>query len=145
METTNAPDFAQFTTVDQATDPAYLIAFMDYVESFPGVAHCRQAALAGLQLVPGRRVLDLGCGTGAAEMARLVAPGGSVTGVDMSELMLAEARRRVEGTGLALTFEAGDAQALGYADATFDACRTERMLIHVPDVVRALAEMVRVL
>ena len=40
----------------------------------------------------------------------------------MGELMLAEARRRVEGTGLALAFEAGDAQALGFADATFDAC-----------------------
>ena len=42
-------------------------------------------------------------------------------------------------------FEVGDAQALRFADGAFDAVRTERMLMHVPDADRAFAEMVRVL
>jgi SAM-dependent methyltransferase len=42
-------------------------------------------------------------------------------------------------------FEVGDAQALRFPDASFDAVRTERTLMHVPDPSRALAEMARVL
>lgn len=45
---------------------------------------------------PGARVLDLGCGTGLLA-ARLAAAGCSVTGLDFSDEMLAEARRRAGG------------------------------------------------
>jgi SAM-dependent methyltransferase len=55
-----------------------------------------------------------------------------------------EARRRTEGRGLPVQFHVGDAQELAFEDGTFDACRSERVLIHVPDAGRALAEMVRV-
>ena len=42
------------------------------------------------------------------------------------------------------TFEQGDAQHLRFETGTFDACRTERMLCHVPDCRAAIREMVRV-
>ena len=42
------------------------------------------------------------------------------------------------------TFEQGDAQHLRFESGAFDACRTERMLCHVPDCEAALREMVRV-
>jgi SAM-dependent methyltransferase len=43
-----------------------------------------------------------------------------------------------------VSFHVADARALPFADAAFDAVRTERLLMHVPDVTRAVAEMVRV-
>ena len=58
--------------------------------------------------------------------------------------MLAEARRRAEGSGLPIEFVQGDAQALDFPDASFDRCRAERVLIHLPDPVAAVREMARV-
>jgi ubiquinone/menaquinone biosynthesis C-methylase UbiE len=46
---------------------------------------------------------------------------------------------------LPVEFVIDDAQALHFEDASFDACRTERMLMHVSDAERAFAEMVRVI
>jgi SAM-dependent methyltransferase len=46
---------------------------------------------------------------------------------------------------LPVTFEVGDAQALRFPDYSFDAVRTERMLMHVPDSQLALCEMARAL
>jgi ubiquinone/menaquinone biosynthesis C-methylase UbiE len=59
--------------------------------------------------------------------------------------MIDEARRRAATRGLPVDFEVGDSQALRFADGTFDAVRAERMLMHVPDADRAIAEMARVL
>jgi SAM-dependent methyltransferase len=55
------------------------------------------AAMDRLDLRPGLRVLDVGCGCGATtlELADRVAPGGHVVGVDVSEPMLTRARERV--------------------------------------------------
>ncbi len=57
-------------------------------------------ALAFAEAKPGERVLDIGCGCGttAILLSKAVGPGGNVTGVDISEPMLAVARAR--GTGL---------------------------------------------
>jgi ubiquinone/menaquinone biosynthesis C-methylase UbiE len=61
------------------------------------------AALFGRAgLSPGMRCLDLGCGGGEVtmEIARLVAPGGSVTGIDMDEVKLGLGRQAAAGRGL---------------------------------------------
>ena len=106
----------------------------------------RADLLARLDLGPGDAVLDLGCGTGdhTREVAALVAPGGRAVGVDFSASMIAEAIRRQADSPVPATFEQGDAQKLRFETGTFDACRTERMLCHVPDCEAALREMVRV-
>lgn len=69
---------------------------------------------------------------------------GRAVGMDVSETMIAEARKRSEGTGLSIEFAAGDARRLDFADNGFDACRTERALEQLAGPTEALTELVRV-
>jgi ubiquinone/menaquinone biosynthesis C-methylase UbiE len=77
-------------------------------------------------------------------MADRVGPAGRLVGLDASEVMIAEARRRAEARGLPIAFEVGQATALPFADASFDVCRAARLLEHLPDPGAALAELARV-
>ena len=82
-----------------------------------------EAAIAALAPRPGEAVLDIGCGCGATSLALAahVGPTGRVLGLDISEPMLATARRRAEGLGHPLTFEIADAQTADLGEAAFDA------------------------
>lgn len=88
-------------------------------------------------------LLDVGCGTGddVRALAELVAPGGRAIGVDVSAEMVAEARRR---GGAAAEFLRSDAQAIDLPDDAVDGARAERVLQHLDDPARAVAEMARV-
>ena len=140
-------DLSHFTAVDQTGDPAFFARFLDEGNKLPAMIASKPIIMDGLRLRGAERVLDVGCGMGADvfDLAARVGTAGHVTGVDVSTSMIAEARRRAEGRNLPVTFEVGDAQALRFADGAFDAVRTERMLMHVPDADRAFAEMARVL
>ncbi|MBI3762653.1 MAG: methyltransferase domain-containing protein [Chloroflexi bacterium] len=74
-------------------------------------------------LQPGEKVLDVGTGPGLAALfaASKVGPTGSVTGVDLSEAMLAIARQRAAKEGLGVEYLRGDAEALDYPAGSFDA------------------------
>ena len=147
MDMPRSQEVTRFTSVDQSAEPGFFLHFLDEANKLPGVIAWKPLILDGLRLQPGMRVLDVGCGQGADafELAALVGPDGLVTGVDFSELLITEAVRRGADRGLPVKFEVGDAQALRFPDSSFDAVRTERMLMHVPDPSRALAEMARVL
>jgi ubiquinone/menaquinone biosynthesis C-methylase UbiE len=93
--------------------------------------------------VSGRRVLDMATGTGRAALA-LATRGAVVTGVDASREMLSVARTRAADAGLTIEFAEGDAHALAFADRSFDSVVCLRMLMHVPDWRKALAELCRV-
>jgi ubiquinone/menaquinone biosynthesis C-methylase UbiE len=140
-------DATHFTSVDQTADPAFFLKFLDDANKIPAVIAWKPVILDGLRLQPGAQVLDIGCGAGADafDLADRVGPSGHVTGVDISASLITEAIRRAVGRNLPITFEVGDAQALRFSDHTFDAVRTERMLMHVPDPEQALSEMARVL
>ncbi len=89
------------------------------------------------------RVLDVGCGTGNLAFAaagRL--PGAAVTGLDHAEAYVGHARSRAADARL--RFEQGDAAALPYEDASFDATLSLLVLNFVPDALRAAREMARV-
>ena len=77
------------------------------------------------------------------DLAQLVGPRGRVVGVDVSGAMIAEAKKRHATSELPVEFVEGDAD-LTFPEASFDRCRTERMLMHLDDPEKALAEMVRV-
>jgi SAM-dependent methyltransferase len=104
-----------------------------------------QAAVLVRYLSPleGCAVLDVGTGTGRAAIA-LGMQGAVVTGVDASDEMLAVARRRAEAARAVVSFEQGDAHALGFPDRAFDAAIALRVLMHTPDWRRALGELCRV-
>jgi SAM-dependent methyltransferase len=87
----------------------------------------------------GVRVLDVGCGLGALAAAA-ASRGAVVTGVDLAEGMLAEARRRHP----AIEFVHGDAEALPFADGAFDVALGAFVVNHLPHPERAAAELARV-
>ncbi|MGB9365985.1 MAG: methyltransferase domain-containing protein [Xanthobacteraceae bacterium] len=89
---------------------------------------------------PGMRLLDIACGTGVAAQAAADA-GARVTGVDFSSTMLAMAK----SLHPAIEFHVGDAEALPFADASFDAAIANFGIHHVERPERAIAEAQRVL
>jgi ubiquinone/menaquinone biosynthesis C-methylase UbiE len=88
----------------------------------------------------GAVVLDLCCGPGFVG-AKAAERGGVVTGIDFSAGMLDQARARFP----AVTFDFGDAEALPYKDASFDAVVSNFGIHHVPRPAVALAGVHRVL
>src|SRR5215469_14170959 len=103
---------SQFSSVDSAPDPRFAIHFMEAARAQPGLRACKAEVLDELHLVPGASALDVGCGFGAdaADMLVRVTPGGTVTGVDRSEVMIDAARGRHAAAGV--TFQIGDVTAL---------------------------------
>jgi SAM-dependent methyltransferase len=135
-----------FEDVDRSTVAPELIRYLEQVAAVPAVRDVHDATEALLAARPGERVLEVGCGIGAdaRDVARAVAPNGSVVAVDVSELMLDAARARHDPS-LDVTYQRADVTELPFGDASFDVVRIERVLQHVPDVERACAEMARVL
>jgi ubiquinone/menaquinone biosynthesis C-methylase UbiE len=102
-----------------------------------------------LELRPGDRVLDVGCGPGrlAFAFAERVGPAGSVHGIDASVEMIKRASSQARKRGVAATFQVAFAQQLPFPDATFDAVACTLALHHVAedDQRTAVGEMYRVL
>ncbi len=100
-----------------------------------------------LLLNNGLRVLDVGCGLGddLVDMARAIGPSGTVTGVDSSEALLEIANQNIKNGPENIELVKGDALNLDFEDDSFDRCKTDRTLQHIPDPKMALAEMYRVL
>src|SRR5690348_10628334 len=116
-------DVTHFTSVDHTADPSFFLHFLDEANKLAAGVGWKAAMMSGLWLEAGMKVLDVGCGMGAdaLELAGVVGPSGSVMGVDFSESLIAEAKRRAAERGAAVTFEVGDARALRFADGAFDA------------------------
>jgi demethylmenaquinone methyltransferase / 2-methoxy-6-polyprenyl-1,4-benzoquinol methylase len=99
----------------------------------------RRLAAAAV-VTPGDRVLDAACGTGDLALADRKA-GGEVTGLDFSERMLERARRKSDR----IEWVRGDALALPFDDASFDAATIGFGIRNVEDLDTGLRELARVL
>ena len=99
-----------------------------------------EALLAAAGVSSGMRVLDLCCGTGVVTAAAARC-GASATGLDFSSAMLVQAR----AANPAIGFDQGDAEALTYPNASFDAVVSNFGIHHIPRPERAIAEVRRVL
>lgn len=96
-----------------------------------------------LEPQPGERWLDVGCGTGAVAM-RAARAGADVTGLDLSDVMIATARQRAADEGLEISYDVGDAEQLPYPDAEFDVVSSSVGLFLAPDHEAVASELVRV-
>jgi ubiquinone/menaquinone biosynthesis C-methylase UbiE len=96
-----------------------------------------QAAALVRRVGEARDVLEVGCGTGLV-LARVADFARSARGIDLSPGMLEHARAR------GLDVREGSATALPFDDASFDVAYSFKVLSHVPELDRALAEMLRV-
>ena len=137
---------SEFTDVDSAQNPADYVQMLDAQQAVPFIRQYKQRVRGLLDFRAGQRVLDAGTGTGedAQEMARLLAPDGEVVGLDLSQIMIDEAKRRLQDASLRVHFVQGDIQQFPFEDASFDRCYADRIFIHLPEPQLAVAELARV-
>ena len=99
--------------------------------------------LNGWKIVPGLRLLDVGCGSG-----QLVIPaaraGISATGIDIAPNLIQHARERAKKEGITAQFDEGDAEQLPYADESFDVVVSLIGAMFAPRPEKVAAELARV-
>ncbi len=102
---------------------------------------------AALDLAPGARVLDVGCGCGGTTLdAARRATEGHALGVDLSAPMLAEAKRQAVEAGVAnVAFEQADAQVHPFAPGGFDAILSRFGVMFFAEPDAAFANLARAL
>jgi ubiquinone/menaquinone biosynthesis C-methylase UbiE len=132
------PDFAGLKARQQAMWASGDFALIGTTLQIAGEQLCEAA-----ELEAGSTVLDVACGNGNAALAaarRFC----HVTGLDYVPALLARAKERAAAERLAIEFVEGDAEAMPFADASFDAVLSTYGVMFAPDQVRAARELVRV-
>lgn len=136
--------------------PEYAAQFLGYdaaeLELLPTVCTASFAGVGNPLVIgtihPGETVLDIGCGAGMDLLlsARRAGPDGHAIGVDMTDDMVARARKSADTAGLRqIEVRKGDATALPVADSSIDVVSSNGVLNLVPEKERGFAEIVRVL
>lgn len=101
----------------------------------------RDASIDLLDISPGDRILDVGCGTGFATVG-LVDHSDNVFGLDQSRAQLSRARPKLAGESV--QFMLGDAERLPFPDDSFDIVWSSGSIEYWPEPVKTLADMRRV-
>lgn len=126
-----------------APDP---VEYLDRAAASATGRDYKRRLLDALDLRPGQVVIDVGCGPGTdlPAMASAVTGIGAVIGLDLDPAMRSAARQRIRGVP-AVSVVGGDAHALPLRAESVDRVRFDRVLQHVADPARTLAEVRRVL
>lgn len=123
-------------------DPEYLRAAANQINQI------KQHSYTLMQIQPGHKVLDLGCGPGTdtIPLAPLVGEKGEVIGADYDEAMISVAEQHAGQAGVNqwVKHQRVEAASLPFANEYFDSCRSERLFQHLLDPAQALSEMARV-
>ena len=129
--------FAQFKAVQRE---AWAIFAPTAAFTTPTAAMLVQFA----EVEPDDSVLDVACGTGVVAITA-ARTGARVRGMDLSPVLLADARRNAALIDSDIEFLEGDAEALPYPDATFDVVLSQFGHMFAPRPEVAISEMLRVL
>jgi ubiquinone/menaquinone biosynthesis C-methylase UbiE len=142
------PLHSMWQQVDNSSDPQWFIRFLD------ASRRPARAAIEGdlrgfysyLDPQEGDHILDVGSGTGdlVRPLARLVGPSGRVVGVDYSQVMVDEARKRAQEEDSPVEFQQGDIQHLNFADRSFDRTQVRLVFQHLAEPRPSLGEIIRV-
>ena len=92
----------------------------------------RMPLVEAMHLLPGERVLDIGCGT--ATLSLLISAhtqAGLIVGLDIDPVMLATAQAKAQQTGAVIHLTRGSADTLPFADGSFDHVVSSLMLHHL--------------
>lgn len=119
---------------------------MNDILSFRRHKAWRRFTMKKMNMSQGDSAIDLCCGTCDWTISMAQASGGSITGLDFSENMLAVGKSKVQQQGLndVITLVQGNAMALPFDDNTFDYATIGFGLRNVPDLKQVLSEMKRV-
>jgi len=133
------PDFTELKQKHRAT-----WASGEYDKIAAGILTVADHVVRSARIRSGERVLDVACGTGnTAIMAR--ARGAVVSGLDLTPELLAVAAGRAAEEGCGdIAWKEGDAEAMPFADGTFDVVTSSCGLMFAPDQQRVADEVARV-
>ena len=135
-------------------EPEYDLTHIRFLEALWGEGYLSPGGAAEVDRVvadvplAGKRVLDLGCGSGGVSIHRAKAHGaGEVVAVDVEDPVVEAARRRVAAEGLSdtVTVEHIAPGPLPFADGSFDIVFSKDAMVHIPDKETLFADIFRVL
>jgi SAM-dependent methyltransferase len=136
--TIETPNFTAIKAKQQATWASGDYAVIGTTLQIVGEALCE-----ALDLRAGETVLDVAAGNGNASLAaarRFTA----VTSTDYVQALLDKGRARAKADGLTITFREADAEALPFADGSFDVAMSTFGVMFTPEHARAASELLRV-
>ncbi len=135
---TDLPDIAAIKSKQKATWEAG-----DFGQVARTIENVAEDFMSRQTFPAGVHVLDVACGTG--NLAVIAARrGAEVRGIDIAENLIDQARERAAAEGLRIDYEQGDAEALPYADGTFDWVVSMFGVMFTPRPSMATAELLRV-
>jgi ubiquinone/menaquinone biosynthesis C-methylase UbiE len=134
---------ARYDAEREFHDRAYSEDVRSSVDKFYSVLRSSRAFYEGFlaERAPGARALEYGCGTGSYAFF-LARHGAQVTGIDISEIAIEQARARAREEGLSIEFRVMNAERLEFEDDSFDLI-CGMSIIHHLDLRTAFAELAR--
>jgi SAM-dependent methyltransferase len=115
----------------------------DFGKLAPHIQQEAEAFVGRLELKPGMKVLDVGCGTGNQSLPA-ARTGAMVTGVDIAPNLLEQAAKRAQEESLNIRFQEADVEALPFGDGEFDVVMSMFAAMFAPRPQVVAAELVRV-
>jgi ubiquinone/menaquinone biosynthesis C-methylase UbiE len=126
----------------------WFLPFYDPISKLMGVESVHRQLIDQARMLPGHRVLEIGCGTGnLTTLVKSTHPAVDVVGLDPDPKALERARRKAEDRHVAIGFDRGYSDQLPYPDGSFDRVLSALMFHHLDTEtkVRSLREIRRVL
>src|SRR5579872_3481107 len=115
-----------------AAGQSWLLPLYDVMTKLMGGDQARAVLLGQTGLMPGQRILDIGCGTGSlAILLKQRYPQIEIVGLDPDPKALARARRKAQRVGAAIQFVQGFSDALEYPAGSFDHVFSSFMFHHL--------------